>query len=77
MMTEIMPSPRATMMAINISALSLGRALGAFAAPTLFVWGMGTSAGAAVVFNVLALISLRWVRYGDSGVSRKKRITPV
>ena len=77
MMTEIMPSARATMMAINISALSLGRALGAFVAPTLFAWGMGTSAGAAVVFNVLALIALRWVRYGDLGVSRKKRITPV
>jgi predicted MFS family arabinose efflux permease len=62
MMTEIMPSARATMMAINISALSLGRALGAFIAPTLFAWGMGTSAGAAVVFNLLALTALRWVR---------------
>jgi len=66
MMTEILPSARATMMAINISALSLGRALGAFVAPTLFAWGMGTSAGAAVVFNLLALIALRWVRYHDS-----------
>ena len=66
MMTEILPSARATMMAINISALSLGRALGAFVAPTLFAWGMGTSAGAAVVFNLLALLALRWVRYQDS-----------
>ena len=66
MMTEILPSARATMMAINISALSLGRALGAFVAPILFAWGMGTSAGAAVVFNILALIALRWVRYHDS-----------
>ncbi len=66
MMTEILPSARATMMAINISALSLGRALGAFVAPILFAWGMGTSAGAAVVFNLLALIALRWVSYQDS-----------
>jgi predicted MFS family arabinose efflux permease len=66
MMTEIMPSARATMMAINISALSLGRALGAFLAPTLFGWGMGTSAGAAIVFNLLALLALRWVRYQES-----------
>jgi predicted MFS family arabinose efflux permease len=66
MMTEIMPSARATMMAINISALSLGRALGAFVAPTLFTWGMGTSAGAAVVFNLLALAALQWVRYQES-----------
>jgi predicted MFS family arabinose efflux permease len=66
MMTEIMPSARATMMSINISALSLGRALGAYVAPTLFAWGMGTSAGVAVVFNLLALLALRWVRYQSS-----------
>jgi predicted MFS family arabinose efflux permease len=65
MMTEIMPTTRATMMAINVSALSLGRALGAFVAPTLFAWGMGTSAGAAVVFNLLALLALRWVRFQE------------
>jgi predicted MFS family arabinose efflux permease len=66
MMTEIVPTARATMMAMNITALSLGRALGAFVAPTLFAWGMGTSAGAAIVFNLLALMALRWVRYQDS-----------
>jgi predicted MFS family arabinose efflux permease len=66
MMTEIIPSARATMMAINISALSLGRAVGAFVAPTLFAWGMGTSAGVAIVFNLCALIALRWVRYQDA-----------
>jgi predicted MFS family arabinose efflux permease len=66
LMTEIIPSARATMMAINISALSLGRAIGAFVAPTLFDWGMGTSAGAAVVFNLLALSALRWVRHQDT-----------
>jgi len=66
MMTEIVPTARATIMAMNITALSLGRALGAFVAPTLFAWGMGTSAAAAIVLNLLALISLRWVRYqGD------------
>ncbi len=66
MMTEIFPSARATVMALNVSALSLGRALGAFVAPTLFTWGMGTSAGAAVVFNLLALMALWRVRYQDS-----------
>lgn len=66
MMTEIMPKARATLMAINVSALSLGRALGAFVAPTLFAWGMGTIAGAAIVFNLLALIALRWVRQKNS-----------
>jgi predicted MFS family arabinose efflux permease len=66
MMTEIVPTARATMMAMNITALSLGRALGAFIAPTLFAWGMGTSAAAAIVFNLMALMALRWVRYQDT-----------
>jgi predicted MFS family arabinose efflux permease len=65
MMTEIMPGARATMMAMNVSGLSFGRALGAFVAPTLYAWGLGTSAGAAIVFNLLALIALRWVRYNS------------
>jgi predicted MFS family arabinose efflux permease len=65
MMTEIMPGARATMMAVNISALSLGRALGSYVAPTFYALGMGTSAGAAIVFNMIALIALRWVRYNS------------
>jgi hypothetical protein len=32
-------------------------------ATPLFKLGVGTSAGAAVVFNLLALLALRWVRY--------------
>jgi predicted MFS family arabinose efflux permease len=72
MMTEIMPHARATMMAINISAMSLGRALGALVAPALFSWGMGTSAGAAVVFNLLALLALRWVRTQERSASSAK-----
>ncbi len=66
MMTEIMPHTRATVMAINVSALSLGRAMGALVAPTLFSWGMGTSAVAAVVFDLLTLIALRGVRRQNS-----------
>jgi predicted MFS family arabinose efflux permease len=64
MMTEIMPSARSTMMAVNISGLSLGRALGNIVAPSLFAWGMGTSAAAAIVFNLVALVALRWVHVG-------------
>jgi predicted MFS family arabinose efflux permease len=66
MMTEIVPTARATMMAMNITALSLGRAVGAFVAPTLFAWGMGTSAAAAIGFNLLALLALRWVHHQDT-----------
>jgi predicted MFS family arabinose efflux permease len=62
MMTEIMPNARATLMAFNVAGLSLGRALGALIGPSLFLSGIGFSAGAAVLFNLLALASLFWVR---------------
>jgi predicted MFS family arabinose efflux permease len=66
MMLEILPRARATMMAVNISAVSLGRALGSLLAPMLYTWGIGTSAGVAIVFNLLALMALRWVRTQES-----------
>ena len=66
MMLEIMPNARATMMAINISAVSLGRALGSSVAPTLYGWGIAASAGAAIVLNLLALLALRWARYQNA-----------
>jgi len=62
MMTEIMPGARATLMAFNVAGLSLGRAIGAFIAPSLFDWGIAASAGAAILFNLLALGALRKVR---------------
>jgi len=62
MMTEIMPEARATLMAFYVAGLSLGRAIGALVAPPLFAWGIWASAGAAIVFNLLAILALRWVR---------------
>jgi predicted MFS family arabinose efflux permease len=74
MMTEIMPGARATLMALNIAALSLGRALGAFVAHPLYVWGQMpgslpawmpgilVSALVVVLFNLFAWLALRVVR---------------
>jgi predicted MFS family arabinose efflux permease len=62
MMTEILPSARATMMAFNVTVLSLGRAVGALVAPSLFAWGIGASAGATILFNLFAVLMLRAVR---------------
>ncbi len=62
MMTEIMPGSRTTLMAFNVAGLSLGRAIGAFIAPTIFGWGIAASAGAAVAFNLLALAALSTLR---------------
>lgn len=70
MMTEIMPSARATLMAANIAGHSLGRALGALLAPALYLQGqaftqlpgMLASALAAIMLNVLALTAVFFLR---------------
>jgi MFS transporter, DHA1 family, inner membrane transport protein len=58
MMTEILPSARATLMAFNVAALSLGRALGDLLAPRLYLWGFWSVVLCAVVFNMFALVAL-------------------
>jgi predicted MFS family arabinose efflux permease len=58
LMTEMLPSARATVLAMNVAGLSLGRALGAFAAPRLYALGFLPVAAGAVTFNLLALLSL-------------------
>ena len=65
-MTEILPGARATMMAIYIAGMSLGRAAGASLALSLYHWGQSmtflpvllVSALATVGFNLLALLFL-------------------
>jgi DHA1 family inner membrane transport protein len=58
MMTEIMPSARVTLMAFNVAFISLGRALGALAAPPLYAFGIEVSAVVAILFNLLAFLAL-------------------
>ncbi|RME06931.1 MAG: MFS transporter [Anaerolineae bacterium] len=62
MMTEIMPGARATLMAFNVAGLSLGRAVGAVLAPSLYAQGIALSAAVAVAFNLLAMVSLGYVQ---------------
>jgi predicted MFS family arabinose efflux permease len=69
-MTEVLPGARATFMATNIAAFSLGRALGA--AIALPVYNLGSalslpspilaSAMVAVGLNAIALLGLRYLR---------------
>jgi predicted MFS family arabinose efflux permease len=66
MMTEVLPAARATLMAFNIAAASVGRALAAVAVPALFAaWGFGALAGVAAGVNLLALWALRGVRLAE------------
>ena len=59
MMTEVLPAARATLMAFNVAAQALGRALGAFVAPWLYHLGFLAVAGSAIVFNLVALFAVR------------------
>jgi predicted MFS family arabinose efflux permease len=62
LMTEILPSARATLLAFNVAALSMGRALGDLLAPPLYGLGFWVVVLGAVVFNILALAALRKVK---------------
>ncbi len=62
LMTELLPSARATLMAFNVAALSLGRALGDLLAPRLYGLGFWFVVLGAVGFNLLALAALQKVK---------------
>ena len=65
LMSELLPSARATLMAAHMALISLGRAVGDLLAPRLFTnpWlpGMDANAWGAILFNLLAMLFLRWV----------------
>jgi predicted MFS family arabinose efflux permease len=66
LMTEVFPPARATLMAGNVAAHSLGRALGALVTAPLFALGQASlatpdilpSALASILFNLLGLLAL-------------------
>jgi MFS transporter, DHA1 family, inner membrane transport protein len=65
LMSELLPSARATLMAFNVAALSLGHAVGDLLAPRLYEVGFWLDILLAVVFNLLALAALRKVKTPD------------
>ncbi len=59
MMTEIMPTARATLMSFNVASLSLGRAIGAPLATFLYGFGFLFVVAGTILFNIVALLALR------------------
>lgn len=59
--SEVMPSARATTLALAGSVNFTGRAIGATLAPILYSFGFGVVTGTAVIFNMLALVSVWYV----------------
>jgi predicted MFS family arabinose efflux permease len=62
MMSEVMPQARATMMALFIAALSMGRALGDVLGPWLYQGGFWVNASACIVLNLLAGVILTKIK---------------
>ncbi len=66
LLTELRPGARATLMAGNIAAVSLGRVGGALLGPVLFRAGLLANGGASAAANVLAILLLVvFVRLGE------------
>lgn len=61
LMSEILPSARATTLSFNLAAHSLGRAGGALLAPTLYALGFSSVTAAAVIINLLGLGAVWYV----------------
>lgn len=62
LMSEIIPSARATIMAFIFASASLGRAFAALIAVPLYERGLWYSALMSLVLNMAALFILRWVK---------------
>ena len=65
LMTELVPSARATMLSMNVTGHAVGRALGAFLAAFIYQqFGFTFVALIAVVFNVAGLLALQRMQKG-------------
>ena len=65
LMTELVPSARATILSMNVTGHSIGRALGAFLASFIYQQsGFTYVALTAVLFNVAGLLALRRLQKG-------------
>ena len=65
LMSEVLPSARATMLAATIGGFSLGRMLGDLFAPGLFEIGFWVSCLAAVILNTASGVLLTQVKVND------------
>ena len=62
-MTEVVPQARATMMALFIAALSIGRALGDVVAPMLYTHGFIVNALVCLALDLIAVFLLSRIRF--------------
>ena len=61
LMSELVPTARATLLAAMSSASSLGRAAGSLIGPAIFTYGITANAITSAVMSVLALGLILWM----------------
>ena len=61
LMSEVMPSARATTLSLAGAAHSVGRVLGALLGPALYAVGFSLVTSVAILFNVLGLAAVWYV----------------
>ncbi|HZW04380.1 MAG TPA: hypothetical protein VFF68_10660, partial [Anaerolineaceae bacterium] len=61
LMSEIVPSARATMLALTVGMFAAGRALGDLLSPLLYLGSFWGNTLAAAGLNLVSLVLLRWV----------------
>ena len=62
LMTEVLPSARATLMGMNLAAFALGRAAGDLLGPQLYHYGMWANALVAAGMNLVGLAALSRIK---------------
>ncbi len=65
-MTEILPSARATLMGLSVGAFSVGRAIGAIVAPIVYVYGFRANTYVTILLNLIALFALTRIDVKDN-----------
>ena len=62
LVSEVLPGARATMLAVFIAMLSLGRAIGSFIAPSFYVHSFLVNGAVAAVLNIVSVLLLLGVK---------------
>jgi predicted MFS family arabinose efflux permease len=60
LLTQLVPTARATMLACFVAAVSLGRTVGTVAGPLVFTLGIGANAAVAAICNLISFALLVW-----------------
>jgi len=71
LVSEVLPAARATMLAVFIAVLSLGRAVGSLIAPGFFAHGFLVNGAVAAVLNIISVLLLLGVKLTPSDPSSK------